>query len=443
MKIGEKESGEDLTLKGLLLFSLPSIASSVLEPLASVVDTAMVGHIETPLVGVLAIATTILSSFTWMFNFLVHASTRNVSHHFAKKEGKALAATIRSGLKVAFLIGLVSALCLYFLRYPLYQLAAMPEELSNGVDKYFSIRLIGHPFLILSVTLLSILRGFGQVNLCFYIVLGTTALNILVTGLLLFVFGWGIEGASYGTVVSQVVGFLFSAYFVFREKKLRTLVLGGNLSSSEVKIEFGKDSLALFGRSFVLTSVFFLSTRLAANLGVNALACHQILLQIWLFVSFFVDGVAMTANILGAKFYAKKEIEKLKEMFTNLLWLGGIIGGLFLIFYLFLPSLVWSLFTFDKKVIELLSYIWPLIVWSQVINCLSFVYDGLLFGLGEFNFLRRHMFLGSVLTFLPLGLWSYSEKSLMAIWLGLIALNVYRYISGYLRTMKIVNAAQS
>ena len=172
MKIGEKESGEDLTLKGLLLFSLPSIASSVLEPLASVVDTAMVGHIETPLVGVLAIATTILSSFTWMFNFLVHASTRNVSHHFAKKEGKALAATIRSGLKVAFLIGLVSALCLYFLRYPLYQLAAMPEELSNGVDKYFSIRLIGHPFLILSVTLLSILRGFGQVNLCFYIVLG-------------------------------------------------------------------------------------------------------------------------------------------------------------------------------------------------------------------------------------------------------------------------------
>ncbi|MBG08627.1 MAG: hypothetical protein CME68_07700 [Halobacteriovoraceae bacterium] len=443
MKVGEKESGEDLTLKGLLLFSLPSIASSVLEPLASVVDTAMVGHIETPLVGVLAIATTILSSFTWMFNFLVHASTRNVSHYYAKKEGKALAATIRSGLKIAFTIGLVSALCLYLLRYHLYELASMPGEIAGGVDKYFSIRLVGHPFLILSVTLLSILRGFGQVNLSFYIVLGTTALNILVTGLLLFVFNWGIEGASYGTVISQIIGFLFSAYFVFREKKLRTLVFGGSLGPSEVKIEFGKDSLALFGRSFVLTSVFFLSTRLAANLGVNALACHQILLQIWLFVSFFVDGVAMTANILGAKLYAKKEIEKLKGMFTNLLWLGGIIGGFFLILYFFLPSLVWSLFTFDKKVIELLSHIWPLIVWSQVINCISFVYDGLLFGLGEFRFLRRHMLLGSLLTFLPLGLWSYSNKSLMAIWLGLILLNVYRYISGYLRTKNIVHAAQS
>ena len=197
MKRGEKES-EDLTLKGLLLFSLPSIASSVLEPLASVVDTAMVGHIETPLVGILAIATTILSSFTWMFNFLVHASTRNVSHHFARKEGKALAATIRSGLKVALLIGVASALGLYILRYPLYQLASMPEELSSGVDKYFTIRLIGHPFLILSVTLLSILRGFGQVKLSFYIVMGTTLINIIVTAFLLFVFNWGIEGAAMG-----------------------------------------------------------------------------------------------------------------------------------------------------------------------------------------------------------------------------------------------------
>ena len=150
----------------------------------------------------------------------------------------------------------------------------------------------------------------------------------------------------------------------------------------------------------------------------------------------------MTANILGAKFYAKKEIDKLKEMFAKLLWLGGIIGSFFLILYLIIPSLVWSLFTFDKKVIELLSQIWPLIVWSQVVNCLSFVYDGLLFGLGEFKFLRRHMFLGSVLTFLPLGLWSYSSKSLAAIWLGLILLNVYRYASGYLRTKSIVNAAE-
>ena len=433
------ESKSNLTLLGLIMFSLPSIASSVLEPLASIVDTAMVGHISTPLIGVLAIATTILSSFTWMFNFLVHASTRNVAHFIAKKDEKSLVATMRSGLKVALFLGVASALLLFVFRQFLYQLASMPEELSSEVDKYFSIRLVGHPFLLVYTTLLSIMRGFGEVNLSFYLVLITTVINIIITGALLFIFNWGIEGAAIGTVVSQVVGLCFSIYFVGRKKIVQKYFFDKGLKS-EVKIEFGKHSKELFGRSFILTSVFFLSTRLAANLGVTTLASHQILLQIWLFVSFFVDGVAMTGNILGAKFYALKEMDVLEEVFNKLLWLGFIIGGAFILLYIPLYRWVWSFFTFDKEVYILLEKIWPYVVWSQVINCLSFVYDGLLFGLGEFKFLRRHMFIGTCITFLPLGFYSYFGESLLAIWLGLISLNFYRLISGYLRTKSLMVA---
>ena len=435
----KQESKNDLSLLGLVMFSLPSIASSVLEPLASVVDTAMVGHISTSLIGVLAIATTILSSFTWMFNFLVHASTRNVAHFFAKEDEKSLVATMRSGLKVALLLGVGSALLLFVFRHPLYQLASMPEELSSGVDKYFSIRLVGHPFLLIYTTLLSIMRGFGEVNLSFYLVLLTTLLNIIITGVLLFIFNWGIEGAAIGTVVSQVVGLGLSIYFVGRKKVVQKYFFDKGLKS-EVKIEFGKHSKELFGRSFILTSVFFLSTRLAANLGVTTLASHQILLQVWLFVSFFVDGVAMTGNILGAKFYALKEMDVLEKVFNKLLWLGFIIGVAFILLYVPLYRWVWSFFTFDKEVYILLEKIWPYVVWSQVINCLSFVYDGLLFGLGEFKFLRRHMFIGACITFLPLGFYSYFGESLLAIWLGLISLNVYRLISGYLKTKSLMVA---
>ena len=65
-------------------------------------------------------------------------------------------------------------------------------------------------------------------------------------------------------------------------------------------LHFGKNSWDVFGRSFVLTSVFFLSTRMAAKASTVQLAAHQILLQLWLFSSFFTDGVAMTGTILGA-----------------------------------------------------------------------------------------------------------------------------------------------
>ena len=61
----------DLGLKSLLLFSIPSIVSSMLEPLTATVDTALVGQLNTKWLAALAIATVIFSSFTWMFNFLI------------------------------------------------------------------------------------------------------------------------------------------------------------------------------------------------------------------------------------------------------------------------------------------------------------------------------------------------------------------------------------
>jgi putative MATE family efflux protein len=436
-----KELGpkEKFSLMGLLIFSLPSIAASVLEPLASVVDTAMVGHISTPLIGSLAIATTILSSFTWMFNFLVHASTRNVSHFVAKKDHASLMITIRSGLKISIVLGVLSTLFLFFARHLLYRLVSMPDELALEVDKYFTIRLIGHPFLLIYTTLLSIMRGFADVNRSFYLVLFTTLLNIVVTGILLFILNWGIEGAAVGTVVSQIVGLIVTLFILGKKKIIRDNLFKKGLSS-DVKIEFGKHSKELFGRSFILTAVFFMSTRLAAGLGLPFLAAHQILLQIWLFVSFFVDGVAMTGNILGAKFYALKEMRTLDDIFKKLLWLGFIIGGFFILFYVPFYQWVWSFFTLDREVYEQLEKIWPYVVWSQIINCLSFVYDGLLFGLGEFRFLRRHMFLGTCVTFLPFGFLSYFGESLLAIWLGLIGLNFYRLVSGYLKTKNLMSA---
>ena len=139
----------------------------------------------------------------------------------------------------------------------------------------------------------------------------------------------------------------------------------------------------------------------------------------------------------------RKKLINLGRCLKTSCGLVGVIEAFFLCCLFTSSPIGLVLFTFDKKVLDLLSTVWPLVVWSQIVNCLSFVYDGLLFGLGEFKFLRRHMFLGAVLTFLPLGFWSYSGESLTAIWLGLIALNIYRLFSGYFRTKTLMSAAPS
>ena len=128
---------DSISHKSLLIFSLPSILASLLEPLASLVDTALVGRMHTDWLGALAVGTIILSSFTWMFNFLVHATTHGISSADTPTTRRLLVERVRLCLWLGLGIGLVSAAILWIFRTPLYRLAGADGDLLPLVDGYF------------------------------------------------------------------------------------------------------------------------------------------------------------------------------------------------------------------------------------------------------------------------------------------------------------------
>lgn len=427
---------EDFSYKGLFLFSLPSILSSLLEPISGTIDTALVGQVSTQWLGGLALAVTLISSFTWMFNFLVHASTQSVASSIGS-EPERVSESIKTALLVALLVGVVTTLFLWLAKPLLFKMVGVTPEVYAHTDSYFSIRLVGHSFTLLYTTLISLLRGLGRVNVSFFMVALTTIINGIVTYLALFVFDWGLAGAAWGTTASFTLGTLLSFIILLNDKKVKGFFFKSKIKKDKW-FQFGKNSLNIFGRSFTLTSCFFLSTRFASSMGVVELGSHQILLQVWLFCSFLLDGVAVTGTVLGAKYFAMGQLEKVQVVFRRLLILGGAIGVLFTITYALLGHQVVGLFTKDEKVISLIFSFWLLIHLSQVLNAIAFVYDGLLFGLEEFAYLRKHMILGGLLVFLPFGLWGNFTESLLLIWVGMISLNVYRGITGFLKVRSVV-----
>lgn len=427
---------EDFTYKGLFLFSLPSILSSLLEPLSATIDTALVGQVSTQWLGGLALAVTLISSFTWMFNFLVHASTQSVASSLGS-EPERVSESIKTALLVALLIGVVTTLFLWLAKPLLFKMVGVTEEVYVHTDAYFSIRIMGHTFTLLYTTLVSLLRGLGRVNVSFFMVGFTTLINAIVTYLALFVFDWGLEGAAWGTAGSFTLGSILSFIILLNDKKIK-----GKFFASKIKkdrwFQFGKNSLNIFGRSFTLTTCFFLSTRFASSLGVKDLAAHQILLQVWLFCSFLLDGVAVTGTVLGAKYYSMGELDKVRLIFKRLLVQGALIGLAFTFIYALAGGMIVSLFTKDIEVITLIFSFWMMVYLSQVFNAIAFVYDGLLFGLEEFAYLRKHMIIGGVVVFLPIAFYGQYKESLAIIWAGMIILNFYRATSGYFRVRSVV-----
>ncbi|MCO4793644.1 MAG: MATE family efflux transporter [Bacteriovoracaceae bacterium] len=404
--------------------------ASLLEPLAGLVDTSLVGQLNTEWLASLAVATTILNAFTWMFNFLVHASTQAVAKAAGQNDLGMLGEKMKISVFLSFAIGFLSACFIFLIRKPLYVMAGSRPEIIHFIETYFLIRLIGHPFTLVYLTLVSILRGLGRVQLGFFLMGLTTLLNIGISYYLLFVLKIGLEGAAYGTVLANIVGVLISFLFLMQKEEIRTHFFGSSFSK-DGWFQFGKNSIHLFGRSFFLTACFFTATKFAGTLGVIELAAHQVLLQVWLFASFFTDGVAISGNILGARFVSQGNILKTRSIFSKLLKLGGIIGIMFTLFYFVLGEFIIRIFTNDEQVINLIWKIWPLIWLSQLPNAIAFVYDGLLFGLESFDYLRKKMIIGVLFIFTPIAALTIVYQNLYPLWIALIALNMYRLVSGF------------
>lgn len=429
-----------LRLKDLWWFSLPSIISSVFEPLASVVDTALVGRLSAESLGSLALCAGIFNAITWVFNFLVHTSTQSIADSTAQKDPNLLKQRVQISMTMALLVGVLCSCVLYFPSHSWFSVMGGDEKLWPDFIEYFRPRALFHTLTILSVTLLSILRGYSDLKVVVYIMTAGTMTNIFLSWLFLYPLNYGLAGAAYGTIVSNLLVVLVCLFFLLKKKNLKLNLLNiftFNLPHEQL-FKFGRNSLNVFGRSFVLTGCFFLATRLASFIGVKSLAAHQVLLQVWLLGSFFLDGLAISGNILGARFFFAGKVRTTRIIFNKLLKLGVVVGAIFTLSYGLFWEQVLQLFTKDPEVLKIMLQLkWP-IVLSQLVSAIAFVYDGLIFGLDGFSYLRKHMFIGAIFFYLPFTLYTLVSPELMWIWAGLISLNVYRTISGYQFVVKKV-----
>ncbi len=428
MNQGEKSSWG---YRELIIFSLPSLAASLLEPLASFVDSLYVGRLSTNSLAALAVASAIFNTITWVFNFLIHTSVQAVSSHSASGEEDLLWTRIKMASLLSFILGVLSCALLWWGRDWWFDLAGASEVYRTELESYFLVRTLSQPFVLLGLTWLSVLRGFSLVRETFVILLLTTLTNIILSGIFLYPLEMGIRGAAYGTLIAQALAFGLCFLTVLRRypEALRRLV------SARFNLDlwraYGKDSAGMLMRSGSLSLTFFLATRSAGLLGVRELAAHQVLLQLWLLSSFLIDGLAVSANILGARYFALQDHIKLKLIAKRLTVLSCLVGLIFTLAYGLGGTMVLGAFTRDQLLIEVALAQMGIVALSQPLMSVAYLFDGLLFGLGRYRALGVVMLIGVITLVLPGLYYAGQGHGLRAIWLALILLGVYRGVTGY------------
>ncbi len=420
---------ETVSYSGLLRYAFPVILAVSVEPIGGMVDTALLGQIDSNWLASAAAANNILTAAVWLFGFLNFSLTARISQSFGEDDYHAIGSQAQTAFLMALSAGITLFAVLFFGKnFFLTRVMQVPTELMPLASSYYLVRAIGLPFILLSTAMMSVMRGLQAIKISFWMTALITAVNVVLAYALLYVFPIGIVGAAWGTTIAFIVGSLFGILYLQRHPAIKGL-WRSHPKRWQYALSFGRDALQIMLRSGTLTLAYFLCNTSASRLGPVYLAAYQIGYQMWLLGAYVLEGFAVTATSMGAKLVGEKQLELWLVMSKRLLHCGLLTGGAFAALFVLGRPLLLRIFTTDIEVIAWCESYWWVLAAIQPANGVLFVLEGILYGIRGFAFMAIAMPLGVFAVFLPA--LALNHTSLTGIVGALSLLSVFRCVSAY------------
>ncbi|OQA63471.1 MAG: Multidrug export protein MepA [Spirochaetes bacterium ADurb.Bin269] len=209
----------------ILKFSMPLLAGNLLQQMYNLVDSVVVGQF----VGkeaLAAVGSTNILNFLLisLFSGLALGFTILISQFFGAKEKDKIKRAVDTAYVVACIGAAAVTVLGLLLTEPLLSLMNTPagptHEMSGTYLRILFIGTIGTFGYNLNA---GILQGLGDSMSSLRFLAVATVINIVLDLVFVVVFGWGVAGVAWATVIAQAVSFLLGGLFIVRKLKLSTL----------------------------------------------------------------------------------------------------------------------------------------------------------------------------------------------------------------------------
>ena len=382
--------------------AVPALLTLLAEPAYLLADTAVVGHLGTPELGGLAVASAVLLSVVSLSIFLAYGTTASVSRLLGAGEDRKAAHEAVQGIWLALLVGVVLGGLIAVAASPLVRLLGARGEVAAHALVYLRISLVGLPFLLSGLAATGYLRGRRDTRTPLVVaVLGAT-LNLVLEVVLIFGFGQGIGASALSTVLAQVVSAMAFALVVARGVRPWGVSWWPHLSTQGRLVRVGA---SLVVRTAALRGSLVALTAVAARIGRADLAAHQIAFEVWSTLAMALDALAIAAQALVGRYLGAGEPAQAREVGNRLLRIGLWGAVLTAVVVVAASPVLPQVFSSDPLVIERTRHLLWWVAGLQGFAAVAFVLDGVLIGAGDLRFLAWAMAFSAgalVVTTLPI-----------------------------------------
>ena len=420
----------------------PAIVESFFVAFAGLVDSLMVSSLGS--YAVAAVGLTTQPKFIGLSLFF--ALNVAISALVARRRGENKQEDANGILYTAvlFIIAAAVALSVAFvvLAGPIIRLCGSTIETHDSAVTYFRIIMGGMIFNCIQMGINSAQRGAGNTKITMRTNVTSNTINIIANYLLINGhFGFpalGIRGAALATVLGTVVASIMSILSITKPEGFISIpyIYRNKIKPSlNAFVNLVKVGYSVFFEQLLMRIGFMLTAIMAANQGTDAMAAHQVGMNIMGLSFSFGDGLQATAVALIGRSLGAGDKELAKEYGRICRMVGGIIAVCLAVVYFVGARALYRLFFREEHIVIIGVGIMRVIIFVVVFQISQVIYMGCLRGAGDtFYTAVASMISVTIIRTAVSYLCGYTfGLGIIGIWLGVLGDQVSRFIFASLR----------
>lgn len=314
-------------LKKILIFTIPVMASGILQLLFNATDIIVVGRYA----GKESLAA--VGSTTALINLIINlfvglsvgANVITAKYYGAGKE-KDVSETVHTGILTAVISGIILVIIGIILATPLLRLMDSPEDVLGKSALYLKIYFLGMPAMMLYNFGSAVLRAVGDTKRPLYYLILSGSVNVCLNLISVICFGMGVAGVGIATVVAQYISAAMVVRCLIKEDGSYGINLSElRLTGSKLKeIMFVGIPAGMQGVVFALSNVLIQSS--INSFGSIAMAGNTAASNIEGFIYISMNSYNQTAISFTSQNIGGKKIERVGKILLICIGLVSMFG---------------------------------------------------------------------------------------------------------------------
>lgn len=384
-------------IRSIVFFALPIAVSSMLQYSYNLIDNIIVGRfVGTDALAAVGNVGSINSFIIGTALGLTSGFTIPVAQSFGAGDYKKMNKYAANSISLALIIGIVLVVFSHIISTPMLRLINTPDNIIEMSSSYLNILYFAIPIQMLLNNFNALSRAVGESKKPLYFLIASSAVNLALDLLFVGTLNWGVEGAAFATMLSQLTATILAGTYVLKfnkqlSVKFKDIKLNGEITSQQIKLGIP------ISLQFTITSIGSMVLQTAVNgFGENVIAGFTAAGRVEQVLNIPMSGLGVGTMTFVSQNYGAANYERIIKSVRKIFLLDIFVSVICSIILVFVgPSIVKLFMTeYNEEVMfaakhylyaiaECYSLVATLYVFRNTLQGLGFTYSNAVAGAGE------------------------------------------------------------